>query len=221
MEGVLKEMWRKAPVTTGLVGIMVVVYAGVLITGGLTVPNLLRWGALYPPYVAVGQAWRLLTAGFLHLGWEHLLLNGLTLALIGYYVEQLFGHWRLLALFLLSVLGGNLASCAFDPTSLAVGASTGIFGLFGAFIFLGSEFRQQEGVRLMARQFLILVGINVAFDFLLPHVGLVAHLGGLLVGFLAAAMLGAPRLGPVNLVKRGLSGAILIGLAILCYGMGR
>ena len=73
----------------------------------------------------------------------------------------------------------------------------------------------------MARQFLILVGINVAFDFLLPHVGLVAHLGGLLVGFLAAAMLGAPRLGPVNLVKRGLSGAILIGLAILCYGMGR
>lgn len=214
-------MWRKAPVTTGLVGIMVVVYAGVLITGGLTVPNLLRWGALYPPYVAVGQAWRLLTAGFLHLGWEHLLLNGLTLALIGYYVEQLFGHWRLLALFLLSVLGGNLASCAFDPTSLAVGASTGIFGLFGAFIFLGSEFRQQEGVRLMARQFLILVGINVAFDFLLPHVGLVAHLGGLLVGFLAAAMLGAPRLGPVNLVKRGLSGAILIGLAILCYGMGR
>ena len=214
-------MWRKAPVTTGLVGIMVVVYAGVLITGGLTVPNLLRWGALYPPYVAVGQAWRLLTAGFLHLGWEHLLLNGLTLALIGYYVEQLFGHWRLLALFLLSVLGGNLASCAFDPTSLAVGASTGIFGLFGAFIFLGSEFRQQEGVRLMARQFLILVGINVAFDFLLPHVGLVAHLGGLLVGFLAAAMLGAPRLGSVNLVKRGLSGAILIGLAILCYGMGR
>lgn len=221
MEGVLKEMWRKAPVTTGLVGIMVVVYAGVLITGGLTVPNLLRWGALYPPYVAVGQAWRLLTAGFLHLGWEHLLLNGLTLALIGYYVEQIFGHWRLLALFLLSVLGGNLASCAFDPTSLAVGASTGIFGLFGAFIFLGSEFRQQEGVRLMARQFLILVGINVAFDFLLPHVGLVAHLGGLLVGFLAAAMLGAPRLGPVNLVKRGLSGAILIGLTILCYGMGR
>ena len=221
MEGVLKEMWRKAPVTTGLVGIMVVVYVGVLITGGLTVPNLLRWGALYPPYVAVGQAWRLLTAGFLHLGWEHLLLNSLTLALIGYYVEQLFGHWRLLALFLLSVLGGNLASCAFDPTSLAVRASTGIFGLFGAFIFLGSEFRQQEGVRLMARQFLILVGINVAFDFLLPHVGLVAHLGGLLVGFLAAAMLGAPRLGPVNLVKRGLSGAILIGLAILCYGMGR
>lgn len=221
MEGVLKEMWRKAPVTTGLVGIMVVVYVGVLITGGLTVPNLLRWGALYPPYVAVGQSWRLLTAGFLHLGWEHLLLNGLTLALIGYYVEQLFGHWRLLALFLLSVLGGNLASCAFDPTSLAVGASTGIFGLFGAFIFLGSEFRQQEGVRLMARQFLILVGINVAFDFLLPHVGLVAHLGGLLVGFLAAAMLGAPRLGPVNLVKRGLSGAILLGLVILCYGMGR
>lgn len=214
-------MWRKAPVTTGLVGIMVVVYVGVLITGGLTVPNLLRWGALYPPYVAVGQSWRLLTAGFLHLGWEHLLLNGLTLALIGYYVEQLFGHWRLLALFLLSVLGGNLASCAFDPTSLAVGASTGIFGLFGAFIFLGSEFRQQEGVRLMARQFLILVGINVAFDFLLPHVGLVAHLGGLLVGFLAAAMLGAPRLGPVNLVKRGLSGAILLGLVILCYGMGR
>lgn len=214
-------MWRKAPVTTGLVGIMVVVYLGVIITGGLTVPNLLRWGALYPPYVAVGQSWRLLTAGFLHLGWEHLLLNGLTLALIGYYVEQLFGHWRLLALFLLSVLGGNLASCVFDPTSLAVGASTGIFGLFGAFIFLGSEFRQQEGVRLMARQFLILVGINVAFDFLLPHVGLVAHLGGLLVGFLAAAMLGAPRLGPVNLVKRGLSGAILLGLVILCYGMGR
>ncbi|MBM6754763.1 rhomboid family intramembrane serine protease [Lactobacillus alvi] len=217
----MKIVWQKAPVTCCLISVMVIIYLGMLVTGGFTTYNLLRWGALYPPLVVHSQWWRLFTAGFIHLGWEHILMNGLTLYLIGYYVEQLFGHWRLLGLFILSVLGGNLASFAFDPTAIAAGASTGIFGLFGAFIFLGSEFRNNNGVRLMARQFLILVVVNVVFDIFMPHVGLAAHLGGFLVGFLAAAALGAPRLGKISLLKRLLSGTILIVLGFLFYGLGR
>lgn len=217
----MKIVWQKAPVTCCLIGVMVIIYLGMLVTGGFTTYNLLRWGALYPPLVVHSQWWRLFTAGFIHLGWEHILMNGLTLYLIGYYVEQLFGHWRLLGLFILSVLGGNLASFAFDPTAIAAGASTGIFGLFGAFIFLGNEFRNNNGVRLMARQFLILVVVNVVFDIFMPHVGLAAHLGGFLGGFLAAAALGAPRLGKISLLKRLLSGTILIVLGFLFYGLGR
>lgn len=217
----MKIVWQKAPVTCCLISVMVIIYLGMLVTGGFTTYNLLRWGALYPPLVVHSQWWRLFTAGFIHLGWEHILMNGLTLYLIGYYVEQLFGHWRLLGLFILSVLGGNLASFAFDPTAIAAGASTGIFGLFGAFIFLGNEFRNNNGVRLMARQFLILVVVNVVFDIFMPHVGLAAHLGGFLGGFLAAAALGAPRLGKISLLKRLLSGTILIVLGFLFYGLGR
>ena len=217
----MKAVWQKAPLAFCLVAVMVVVYLLVFFTGGVTTVNLLRWGALYPPFVTAGQWWRIITAGFLHLGWEHLLMNGLTLYLIGYYVEQLFGHWRLLVLFLLSVIGGNLASVVFDPTGIAAGASTGIFGLFGAFIFLGSEFRENEAVRLMARQFLILVVINVAFDLIATNVGLIAHLGGLLTGFLAAAVVGAPKLGQLSPVKRGVSAVLLVALAVLLIGMGR
>lgn len=216
----MKAVWQKAPVTFGLVVVMVVVYAAMFFTGGLSVSHLVSWGALYPPLVRAGQWWRLITAGFLHAGFEHLLMNCLTLYLIGYYVEGLFGHWRIAALFLTSVIGGNVISMAFSPLSLSVGASTGIFGLFGAFIFLGSEFRDYEPVRLTARQFLILVGINVVFDLFMPNVGLAAHLGGLLVGFLAAAILGAPRLGAVAARKRIIAALLLVVVLVLCILKG-
>ena len=62
----MKAVWQKAPVTCSLIFVMVIVYLGMLITGGFTAYNLLRWGALYPPLVVHGQWWRLFSAGFVH-----------------------------------------------------------------------------------------------------------------------------------------------------------
>ena len=44
---------------------------------------LLKFGALYGPFIATGDYWRLFTAMFLHAGVTHLLLNSFGLLIFG------------------------------------------------------------------------------------------------------------------------------------------
>ena len=152
----------------------------------------------------------MITPGFVHIGLTHLVVNSVTLYFIGMYIENLFGHWRFLAIYLVSTLMGNLASAVFLPQSISAGASTGIFGLFGAFLMLGLAFWDEPAIHSLAHQFLILVLLNLGTDILVPGIDLAGHLGGLLGGFFMAAVVGAPRLGRMDLLKRFLSGTILI-----------
>lgn len=210
------QAYRRAPVTSSLIVICVIVYLGMLLTGGATnTANLIRWGANVPILIRQGQWWRLLVAGFIHIGFQHLVLNMVTLYFIGLYIEDIMGPWRMLIIYLISVFAGNVASVTFLGNGLSAGASTGIFGLFGAFIFLGAAYRDNVMIRQLARQFLILVILNIAFDLIMPGIDLAGHIGGLIAGFLMAATTGAPALGKISLIKRFLSGTILLLLVVL------
>lgn len=210
------QAYRRAPVTSSLIVICVIVYLGMLLTGGATnTANLIRWGANVPILIRQGQWWRLLVAGFIHIGFQHLVLNMVTLYFIGLYIEDIMGPWRMLIIYLISVFAGNVASVTFLGNGLSAGASTGIFGLFGAFIFLGATYRDNVMIRQLARQFLILVILNIAFDLIMPGIDLAGHIGGLIAGFLMAATTGAPALGKISLIKRFLSGTILLLLVVL------
>ncbi|MDO4855485.1 MAG: rhomboid family intramembrane serine protease [Limosilactobacillus gorillae] len=213
----MKEAVRQVPVTCLLVGLCVLMYLVEILSGGATnSQTLLNLGANFAPLLRAGEWWRVFTAAFLHIGITHLLLNVLVLYYLGRTVEGLTGHFRMAIIYLVSVVMGNLASAAIQPETISAGASTGIFGLFGAFVFLGSEFRQYAPLRVMARQYLILVGINLAFDLMTPGIDIYGHLGGLAGGFLVMALVGCPQLGPINLRKRILSGAVLVlGLLLL------
>lgn len=206
-----------APATCCLLAACLLVYLVEILLGGATSSLvLLRLGADYLPLVRAGQWWRLITAAFLHIGLAHLVINMVTLYYIGGYVERLYGSGRFLAIYLISVLAGNLAAALATPTGLAAGASTALFGLFGAFIFLGAHFKNQPALRLLARQYLILIILNLIFDLAVPGISLAGHLGGFGGGFLAGATLGAPRFGPTDLLKRLLGGMILLlGLVVL------
>ncbi|WP_439794965.1 rhomboid family intramembrane serine protease [Secundilactobacillus kimchicus] len=130
-------------VTISLIALMVIVYLLMTAAGGAGNPQvLMAFGAKINVLIDAGQWWRLVTPMFLHLSFEHILLNMVTLYFLGLQIEALFGHWRFLILFVVSGIGGNLASFAFDPNALSAGASTAIFGLFGAFLMLGEAFRQ-------------------------------------------------------------------------------
>lgn len=135
--------------------------------------------------IADGQYWRLLTAMFLHFGLAHVLLNMLALLSLGPPLEAAFGRVRFLALYLLSGLAGTTASYLFGPTNQqAAGASGAIFGLFAAAYVV--ERRRGSG---QAQQYAVLLGINLVLTFTIPFIDVRGHLGGLLGGALAAAVL--------------------------------
>ena len=173
-------------------------------------------GARSTPLIRGGEWWRLVSPVFLHVGLSHLVVNSVTLLYIGRYIEEFFGHWRMVVIYFVSALFGNFTSAVFMPSTISAGASTAIFGLFGAFLMLGVCFRHNIIVRVLSRTFLLFVIINIVMDFFLSGVDLVGHIGGLFGGFFIAFMVGAPMLGTVDYLKRLLSGAILtVGLVIL------
>ena len=215
----MKNSLRQMPVTITLIVICVSCYLWTVVQGGSTnLAVLIHSGAKDTPLILQGQCWRLLTAGFLHIGIQHLVINMLTLYFLGMYVETLFGHWQMLIIYLVSVVSGSLFSMLMQPVnSVSVGASTGLFGLFGAFIMLGIVFRDNLLVRQIARQFFILLIFNFGADLLMPGVDLAGHFGGFLGGLLSAGMLGSTKIGKMDLLKRFLSGTILIVLIILMF----
>ena len=214
------RIFKKSLVTVVLIVINVLVFLWLTVNGGSTnTATLVTYGAKYTPLIVAGQWWRLLTAGFLHIGIEHLVINMLTLYFLGLYLENILGSWRMLTVYLTSIIGGNLLSAVVSSNSVSAGASTGIFGLFGAFIFLGAEFHDNPAIRQLAWQFLILVIFNLLAD-LLPGIDMAGHVGGLLAGFLVTAIVGAPKLGQISLLKRLLSGTILVLLVWMLVWRG-
>jgi membrane associated rhomboid family serine protease len=145
--------------------------------------------------VAHDEAYRLITAAFLHLplsvgtfGITHILFNMWALWVIGPQLEQVLGRVRYVALYLLSALGGNVLLYLVDPHQPAVGASGAIFGLFAAFFVIG----RKVGADTRGIAFLIL--INLMFTFTLRGISWEGHVGGLVTGaVLAAAFAYAPR----------------------------
>ena len=139
--------------------------------------------------VADGELWRLWTVTLVHGGILHLLANMYALWIVGTFVEQLYGRWRFLAFYLLFAAGGSLASFAANPTT-AVGASGAIFGLFG--MLFAVERVHRPVVSRNARQMLSTVGgliiVNLLFGAVVPGIDNMAHIGGLVAGFIIGVL---------------------------------
>lgn len=149
------------------------------------------FGIYNPLYVEyTGEWYRLLTSGFLHStsNITHLALNMLTLYLFGQALEPLLGRWKFLVTYLLSIIGGSLtvhliAQLMGTMEASTLGASGGVFGLFGAFFAL-SRARQQS-----TRGIVLLVVFNFVFGFFASGISWEAHLGGLVTGAVVASLL--------------------------------
>ncbi|SOJ52670.1 Rhomboid protease GluP [Mycobacterium simulans] len=183
----------------------------------VTSGDLERQLALWPPAVADGQLYRLVTAAFLHYGVMHLLLNMWALYVVGPPLEMWLGGLRFAALYALSALGGSVLVYLIAPLNTATaGASGAVFGLFGA------TFVVAKRLNLDVRWVVALIVINLAFTFVAPAVGsqLIswqAHVGGLVTGALvAAAFVYAPR-ERRNVIQAGVTIAVLIVFAALIW----
>ncbi|WP_046319020.1 rhomboid family intramembrane serine protease [Mycobacterium sp. UM_Kg1] len=142
---------------------------------------------LWPPAVAEGQTYRLLTSAFLHYGAMHLLLNMWALYVVGPALEGSLGRARYLALYLLSALGGSVTVYLLAPlTSATAGASGAIFGLFGAALIIGRRLNVDVG------WIGALIVINLVFTFTVPRISWQGHVGGLITGLVIACAYAYP-----------------------------
>jgi rhomboid protease GluP len=151
--------------------------------------TLVAFGAMYSPAIAAGQWWRLITAGFLHGGLLHILMNSWALFDLGAIVEDMYGSSRMLVIYFGTTITGFYASAASGHV-LSVGASAALFGLIGAMIALGTRYRSSVGnaIRGLFVRWLI---YGLLFS-LLPGIDMAAHIGGFVGGFVIGYVAGEP-----------------------------
>ena len=141
-------------------------------------------GAMQPIAVAGGQFWRLFTAMFLHAGVLHVALNAYFFWLFGRVVESVYGKTWMLLIYLVAGFLASVASYAFGPvTTLAVGASGAISGVFGAFIAYNYRRRHLTANAANLRMALTVIVLNAVIAFAYRSIDWRAHVGGLIAGF--------------------------------------
>lgn len=124
----------------------------IVVTAGISLlawnnPSLMDRWILNPYQVASrGQYYRLLTSGFLHADWGHLIFNMLSLYFFGGFIEQVFGALfgaagpvYLIGFYLVGILVSDIPSFLKhrnDPGYNSLGASGGVSAvLFAAILF--------------------------------------------------------------------------------------
>ena len=167
---------------------------------------------MIPIAIAQGEWWRLLTSTLLHGSILHLLFNMYALYWLGPQLERSLGHVRFAALYILSALGGSVASYWFsDLRTVSVGASGAIFGLITATIVIGREMRTDVS------QLIVLLGLNVVIGFLQSGIDWRAHFGGAITGAaIAFIYTKGNRLNRDRIHRAGLAGIfVFLALAAL------
>lgn len=134
--------------------------------------------------VAGGQWYRLVTSAFLHASVVHIAFNMWALWVVGPPLEALLGRLRFLAVYGVSLLSGAAASYMFgNPLVPSLGASGAIFGLFGGMLVVARRMRWNSG------GLIAIIVINLVLPFFVPDIDWRAHLGGLVGGAAATAVM--------------------------------
>jgi membrane associated rhomboid family serine protease len=175
-----------------LIGINVAVALGALLGGasatgggGLGGSGLLEDGSVSRASIADGDYWRLLTAGFLHAGFFHLLFNMLSLYILGSILEPAVGRLRFGLIYFVSLLAGSFGALLVEPNSPTVGASGAIFGLMGAAAIV----MRNRGLSIMESGLGIWIVLNLVITFTVPNISIGGHIGGLIGGGVCALVL--------------------------------
>jgi membrane associated rhomboid family serine protease len=179
-----------APATFVLIGLNVLAFLAEVAggSGGLasTSGSVVNDFGLRGISVADGEAYRLVTGGFLHAGLIHIGFNMFLLFILGRMLEPAIGTPRFLALYFSSLLAGAFGALALtDPLQLTVGASGAIFGILAATVVIA----RGRGFNEIAGQLGILLLINLAFTFGASNISVGGHLGGLVGGALGALLI--------------------------------
>jgi membrane associated rhomboid family serine protease len=154
-------------------------------------------GAITAYKIIDGQWWRLLTAGFVHIGFLHLLMNMACLYFAGRFIEQMWGHVRYLVIYLVALLGGSCLGVV-HHTGLSAGASGAVCGILAAEAvwFLFNRRYLPRALLRQARTNFIVNLVLLVFISSFQNVSGWGHFGGAAAGALAALLMHLQRFGP-------------------------
>ena len=184
---------------------------------GIDMTVLRLFGAKDAFFIAHGEWWRLVTAGFLHAGVFHLLMNSWVLFDLGMMAEQTFGTSRFLVIYFVSSVFGFIASMYWSPYAISVGASAAVCGLIGAMI--AHSYRSGGGFgSFYVRWAVLIIVIGLMPGF---HIDNAAHIGGMAAGFVIGYFAGTPQPAsagePLWTVAAGVSLAVVAASFYLAY----
>lgn len=212
-----KERWQDAPIVVyALMLLTILMFAMMFLNpvvwlNGFTSVNMLMNGRI------IG----FMMASVNHGRFMNLFVDLVILFFVGGQLERLLGHWRLLAIYILSSLASLFTTGAFfgldTPT---VTAGTAILGLFGGFLMLVDAFKEESVLGQVARQYWLFLFLTIGLQFIVDHNALYAMVGGVLGGFLSSMALGAPKVGKINPLNRVVSGLIYVATMILFGFLG-
>jgi membrane associated rhomboid family serine protease len=210
-------------VTYVLIAINVVVYLldlGTTSNAQTGQQSLQDRGILYGPWVAGGDWYRPITAGFLHANIIHIGFNMFLLFQLGNLLEPALNRISYTTLYMTALLGGSFLVLVLDPNEATLGASGAVFGLMGA-AFVGLRSR---GIDPFSTGIGSLIVLNLIFTFAIPNISIGGHIGGLVAGAAGGWLLfeGAPQIdrnfrkGAGTMVATGICAALGLALFAGC-----
>ncbi len=153
-------------------------------------PKIIDYLALWPTKV-VYMPWQLVTAIFLHGGFDHYLVNMIVLFFFGAELERRVGSRMYLEIFLVSGIVGNLGYIAFcyatHSFAPALGASGAIYGVMATLAIIAPEIRVllfffiPISIRAALLLFILYNLLSMPFSSV-TGVAYSAHLAGILAG---------------------------------------
>jgi rhomboid protease GluP len=150
-------------------------------------------GALISSKVLTGQWWRLITYGFVHFNWLHILFNSYALFQAGVFVEYVYGSLRYAIIYLVALVCGGIAAyiSTLGTNDITAGASGAIMGVFGAMAVLAIKLPPLR--RELAQAAIIPIILTLGYGFLNPGISNAGHIGGVISGAIVAGLLKPAR----------------------------
>ena len=173
---------QTAPLTFGFIGVAVAIHVLSLFAPSIWADIADRL-ALFNILALQGEWYRMFTVTLLHASLTHILFNMYALYLLGPGIEMRVGTVRYGLLFFAAAGAGSaFAILLGSPGDVGVGASGGVFGLFGVWAVSAFLQRNTQRGRAQFNAILFNLAINAAIPLFVPQVSWEAHLGGFLAG---------------------------------------
>lgn len=160
--------------------------SGLFSFGGISGDVLQRLGASLPLPYDLAQPWRFVTAVFLHGSILHIVFNMWFLMDVGPQIEELYGSARYLFIYVVTGIGGYVASSMIG--NFSIGGSGALMGLIG--VLLATTIgRRSAGMQMLRRRLIYFIIYIAVIGYVMHGVDNWAHGGGLATGFILGKIL--------------------------------